>query len=245
MEPEKRANAIRQDVIRMIRRANKGHTAPNLGVADIFTALYFGALKHNNRQPAWQERDRVFAASQYAPVWRTTLAHSGYFSKKDLFQGIQYTMPGSLGIAVGSALAAQIDEKQHHTYCILSDHDLHKGETWEALLLAGKHKLSNLTLIIDRSNMQADGYTENVMPLEPLRTKLEAFNWNAIEVDGHNNQHITEAINEAKTALKPTVILAHTIPGKGVHFIENNPEWYEKTPNVEEENAAITELRKQ
>lgn len=245
MDLPRKAAAIRQDVIRMIRRAGKGHTAPNLGTADIFATLYFNALKHNPRQPEWQERDRVFAAGQYAPVWRTTLAHSGYFAKKDLFQGIQKALAGNLGIAVGSALAANIDGSKHHTYCILSDHDLHTGETWEAFLMAGKHKLSNLTLIIDRSNMQSDGYAENAMPLEPLRGKLESFNWNVIEVDGHNHPHIKEAIAEAKTSTKPTIILAHTIPGKGVSFIENKPEWYEKTPNEEEENAAITELQKQ
>lgn len=245
MDIKKKATAIRQDVIRMIRRAGKGHTSANLGTADIFATLYFSVLKHNPRQPDWQERDRVIAASQYAPVWRTTMAHAGYFAKKDLFQGSQHTMAGSLSIAVGSALAAQIDGRQHHTYCILSDHDLHKGDFWEALLLAGKHKLANLTLIIDRSNILADGYAENIMPLEPLRTKLEAFNWNVIEVDGHSHQHFKEAIDEAKTAEKPTIILAHTIPGKGVGFIENKPEWYEKTPNAEEENTALTELQKQ
>ncbi len=245
MDLPKKAAVIRQDVIRMLRRAGKGHTAPNLSMADVFTTLYFGTLKHNPRQPDWQERDRVFAASQYAPVWRTTLAHAGYFAKKDLFQGIQHTPAGNLGLAVGSALAAQMDGKKHHTYCILSDHDLHKGETWEALLIAGKHKLSNLALIIDRSNMQSDGYSENIMPLEPLRTKLEAFNWHTIEVDGHNHKHIAEAVSEAHPALKPTAILAHVIPGKGVRFIENKPEWYEKTPDQDEENAALTELQKQ
>lgn len=245
MDLKKKATIIRQDIIRMISRAGKGHTAPNLGMADVFATLYFGELKHNPRQPKWDERDRIFAASQYAPAWRTTLAHAGYFAKKDLFQGSQHTVPGNLGIATGSALAAQIDGKKHQTYCILSDHDLHKGETWEALLLAGKHKLTNLTLIIDRSNMQSDGYIENVMPLEPLRSKLESFNWNVIEVDGHNYQHIKEAITEAKNSHKPTAILAHIIPGKGVNFIENKTEWYEKPPTKEEESAALTELQKQ
>jgi transketolase len=214
-------------------------------MADIFTALYFGTLNHNPRQPEWQERDRVFAAGQYAPVWRTTLAHSGYFAKKDLFQGNQNIMAGSLSVAAGSAIASQIDGKKHHTYCIISDHDLHKGDSWEAFLIAGKNKLHNLTLIIDRSNLQSDGYTENVMPLEPVREKLESFGWNVIEIDGHNHKHFMEAAKEAKAATKPTVILAHTIPGKGVSFIENNPEWYEKTPNMEEENAALTELQRQ
>src|SRR5574342_106597 len=203
-----KANSVRQDIIKMLRRSGKGHTAPNLGTADIFSALYFGTLKHDPRQANWQERDRVFAAKQYAPVWRTTLAHSGYFAKKDLFQGDQHSLSGSLAVAVGSALASQMDGK--------------------------KHQLANLTLIIDRGNLQSDGYSENVMPLEPLREKLESFSWNVIEVDGHNHQHIIEAANEAKTVSKPTAILAHTIPGKGVSFIENNTEWYEKTPSAEE-----------
>src|SRR5574342_199296 len=147
-----KANSVRQDIIKMLRRSGKGHTAPNLGTADIFSALYFGTLKHKPRQADWQERDRVFAAKQYAPVWRTTLAHSGYFAKKDLFQGDQHALAGNLGIAAGSALASQMDGKKHHTYCIISDHDLHHGENWEALLIAGKHKLANLTLIIDRKS---------------------------------------------------------------------------------------------
>jgi transketolase len=245
MDIQKRAAAIRQDIIKMIHRSGKGCTSASLGTADIFTALYFGAAKHNPRQENWNERDRIFAAKQYAPVWRTTLAHSGYFAKKDLFQGRQRIIEGNLGMATGSAIASQIDGKKHQTYCIISDHDLHHGENWEALLVAGKHKLANLTLIIDRSNMQSDGYSENVMPLEPLRQKLESFGWNVIEVDGHNHKHIKEAAEEAKNSLKPTAVIAHTIPGKGVSFIENNHEWYEKAPNAEEEKAALTELQKQ
>jgi len=243
MDLKKRATAIRKDVIRTITRAGKGHTAANLGIADIFTALYFGALKHNPRKPTWEERDRVFAASHYSPVWQTTLAHSGYFSVKYLFQGKKEIENHGVSAALGSALAAQMDNKKHQTYCIFSDQELNKGETWEVLMLAGKHRLNNFTLIIDRSNIQQDGYMEDVMPLEPLRAKLEAFNWNVIEVDGHNYEHLVSALKEPKS--KPTIILAHTIPGKGVRFIENKYEWYAKAPTKEEENAALTELQRQ
>src|SRR5574341_615032 len=240
MDLKKTATAIRKDVIRMIARAGKGHTALNLGSADIFTALYFEALKHDPRNPKWG--DRVFSGSQYSPVWQTTLAHSGYFSVKYLFQEQKENEHQGLSTALGSALAAQMDNKKHHTYCILSDHELNKGETWEVLMLAGKHKLNNFTLIIDRSNIQQDGYLEEIMPVEPLRAKLEAFNWNVIEVDGHNYEHLTSALNEARNSSRPTIIIAHTIPGKGVSFIENKYEWYAKAPTKEEEKAAITEL---
>jgi len=234
------AKNIRKDVIRSIARAGKGHTAGNLSSADIFTTLYFGILKHNPRKPDWEERDRVFASEHLNPAWNTTLAHAGYFSKRELFLP-QKEKQGGLSIAVGSALAAKIDNKKHQTYCILSDHELN-GENWEAIMLAGKHKLSNMTLIIDRNNIQAEGYTEELMPLEPLRAKYEAFNWNAIEVDGHNHQHIFEALNEAKNSLKPTVIIAHTIAGKGISFIENKYEWHAKAPTNEEEQTALNEL---
>ncbi|MEM3154513.1 MAG: 1-deoxy-D-xylulose-5-phosphate synthase N-terminal domain-containing protein [Candidatus Woesearchaeota archaeon] len=243
METRKKANLIRQDIIRLIRRAGTGHTAHNLGAADIFTTLYFKILNHNPRQPNWQERDRVFASAHYAPAWRTTLAHAGYFARKNLFQGSQRTLPGTLSMAVGSALAAQIDGKKHHTYCVISDHDLHNGDSWEAMLIAGKYQPA-ITLIIDRSNLQADGYAETILPLEPLRQKLESFNWKVIEVDGHNSQHIEEALAEAKTR-QPAAIIAHTIAGKGISFIENSPEWHEKAPSEEEEKTALAELQKQ
>jgi len=231
------AKNIRKDVIRSIARAGKGHTASNLSTADIFTALYFGTLKHNPRAPGYG--DRVFASKHLSPAWQATKSQAGYFSAKELFKE-QKELNTGLSTAVGSALAARMDGKQHHTYCIISDHELSKGENWEAIMLAGKYKLNNFTLIIDRSNIQADGYTEEIMPLEPLRAKYEAFNWNVTEVDGHNHAHISEALKEEST--KPKAVIAHTIPGKGISFIENKYEWHEKAPTKDEEEKALKEL---
>ncbi len=239
------AKNIRKDSIKILAQKKSGNTAGNLSSADIFTALYFTAIKH----PRQGQHDRVFVSAHLEATWHATLAHAGHFSKKELLQPSRElpkaTQPGhGLSIALGSALAAAMDLKTHHTYCIMSDAEHHHGQVWESLMHAGKHKLSNLTLIIDRNNTQADGYIEDIAPLEPLRAKYEAFNWQVIEVDGHNLQHITEALAEAKTmTTKPTAIIAHTTPGKGVSFIENNYEWHAKTPTKEEEQEALTELQ--
>jgi len=259
------ANRIRQDVVKTLANAGTGHTASSLGMTDVFTALYFGVLKHQPRKPKWALRDRVFVSNGHiCPLWYTTLAHSGYFAKKDLLQlrrpnsklqghptsdlpGIEIASGKGhgLSIAIGSALASKMDNKTHQTYCMLSDGEHNEGQTWEAIMLAGKYKLNNLTAIVDRNNIQADGYTEDVMPLEPLRTKYEAFNWHVLEVDGHDIYHIIDALNEAKTIqTKPTVIIAHTIPGKGVSFMENKYEWHGKAPTQDQEKIALTELRK-
>jgi len=260
---KKAANAIRQDVIKILTNAGSGHTAASLGMADVFTALYFDVLNHRPRKPDWKERDRVFVSNGHlSPVWYTTLAHAGYFAKKDLLklrqpksklQGLPSpAVPGidiatgramGLSIAIGSALASRMNDNGHHTYCILGDGEHNEGQTWEAIMFADKYKLNNVTAIIDRNNIQADGYTEDIMPLEPLRAKYEAFNWHVLEVDGHNIPHIIDALNEAKTIhAKPTVIIAHTIPGKGVTFIENKYEWHGKPPTKDQEQIALTEL---
>ncbi len=240
----KTANHIRKDVIRMLARKNTGNTASNLSSVDILTALYFNIIKNPRLS-----QDRVIVTENLLPAWHTTLAHSGHFSKKWLFQPTKDLPEGAanghgISIAIGSALAAKIDAKNHKTYCIITDFEHQQGQTWEAIMLAGKYKLNNITVIVDRNNTQADGYTENIMPLEPLRAKYEAFNWHTIEVDGHNIEHITEALKEAGTiTTKPTVIIAHTIPGKGVSFIENNYEWHTKTPTKQQEKEALEELQ--
>ncbi len=211
---QKKAEKIRKDIIKL------APTPDNLGAVEILTAL-IGSIKHNPRKPDWQERDRVFVTNKIWLAWRTTLAHTGYFAKKQLLQNEEQEIHGELNIAVGSALAARMDGKPHRTYCVLADEDHNKGTTWEAILIAGAKKLNNITAIIDRNNIQTNGYTENILPLEPLRAKYEAFNWNVIEVDGHDVQHIIEAIQEAKTTVKPTAIIAHTTPGKGMKELEN------------------------
>lgn len=242
-----KANAIRQDIVRMLSQEDSGHTAACLGMADVFTALYFGTLKHMPRKPNWEERDRVFVSSHLNPAWHAALAHSGYFAKKNLLSVIKPEVEigrsQALSMAIGSALAARIDGKNHNTYCVISDREHNDGQIWEAIMLAGKYKINSLITIIDRSNIQADGYTEDIMPLEPLRAKYETFNWNVIEVDGHNTEHLIEAIKEAKTIqTKPTAIIAHAIPGKGVRFVENRQEWHGKAPTKEQERIALTEL---
>lgn len=245
----KQANAIRRSVIKMLAEAGSGHTAGPLGMADIFTALYFHILNHDPKQPDLPERDRlVLSNGHICPVLYATLSHAGYFPEKELMtlrkfgtrlQGHPHrsalpgleTSSGPLGSglsqAVGMAIAAKMDGLKNQIYCLTSDGEHQEGQTWEAIMLAGKLKLDNLTQIIDRNNIQIDGMTEDIMPLEPLRTKYEAFNWRVIEIDGHNFEEIVNACDEARAVYeKPVLVLAHTIPGKGVPQIEFDYRWH-------------------
>ena len=259
------ANNVRQDIIKSLLAAGSGHSAGSLGMADVFTALYFNVLNHNPKQPYWPERDRlVLSNGHICPVLYAVMAHAGYFPVKELLtlrkfksrlQGhphrkfLKYleTSSGPLGSglsqASGMAYGLRMDNKKTRVYCLMSDGELDCGNTWEAVMFAGKYKLNNLTAIIDRNNIQIDGYTEDVMPLEPLREKFESFNWHVLEVDGHNIQHIIDACNEAKSIFeKPTIIIAHTIPGKGVSFMERKVEWHGRAPNKNEARIALKEL---
>lgn len=261
------ANQIRQDIIKMLVEAGSGHSAGPLGMADVFTALYFGGvLNHDPKRPKWPDRDRVVLSNGHiCPVHYAILARAGYFPVKELMtlrklgsrlQGHphQQSLPGvenssgpishGTSMAVGMAYAAKMDKKRWQVYCFEGDGGHQEGQLWEAVMFAGKHRLDNLTFIIDRNNIQIDGYTEDVMPLEPLRDKYEAFRWHVIEVDGHNIEAIIDAINESKAIFeKPVVILAHTIPGKGVDFIEWEYSWHGKAPKPEEARKALRELR--
>ena len=262
---EEMANRIRQDIISMLVEAESGHSAGPLGMADIFTALYFHVLKHDPKKPDWPERDRlVLSNGHICPVRYAAMAHAGYFSLEELktlrkihsrLQGHPHraTLPGmettsgplgsGLSQAVGMALAVKLDKKRCKIYCLMSDGEQQCGNIWEAAMFAGKNKLNNLIGVIDRINIQIDGFTENIMPLEPLRDKYEAFNWHVIEIDGHNIHHFVDTVNEAHAIYeKPTVIIAHTIPGKGVSFMENKFEWHGKPPNSDEAEAALMEL---
>jgi len=235
-------------------------------MADIFTALYFNVMKHNPAKPKWPERDRLILSNGHiVPVRYACMARAGYFPVKDLMtlrrfgsklQGhpSYHDMPalesstGSLGqgvgVAVGMALAAKLDKKKHFVYCVTSDGEHDAGNHWEAVLFAGKNKLQNLTAIVDRNNIQIDGHTEDIMPLEPLAEKYEVFNWHVLHVDGHNIREFIAAVNHAQAVYeKPTVIIAHTIPGKGVSFMENMPEWHGKPPKADEAKQALHELR--
>ncbi len=263
---EKTAYDIRADIIKMLLVAGSGHSAGPLGMADVFTSLYFAVLSHDPKNPAWAERDRVVLSNGHiAPVWYATLAHAGYFPKEELLTlrklnsrlqghphigeppGVENTggpLGQGLSQAIGMALAAKMDSAKHRIYCLMSDGEHDEGQIWEAVLFAGKNKLHNLTGIVDRNNIQIDGFTEEIMPLEPLKEKYEAFNWHVLEIDGHNFEEIVNACNQAKAIYeKPTVIIAHTIPGKGVDFMENQFEWHGKTPKADEAKLALKELR--
>lgn len=264
---ELKANEIRQDIISALVEAKSGHSAGPLGMADIFTALYFRVLHIDPKKPQWDERDRVVLSNAHiCPVWYATLAQRGFVSRTSFLKGLRKlgtpfqghsnnhfdigidTSGGPLGQgfsqAVGMALAGRLDKADWRVHCLLGDGELNEGQCWEAIMLAGKERLRNLVAIVDRNNIQIDGFTEQIMPLEPLADKWRAFNWHVLEIDGHNMRQIIDALEEAKAIYeKPTVILAHTIPGKGVGFMERQYEWHGKPPNQEEAKRALADLR--
>jgi transketolase len=260
------ANEIREEIIKMLLEAGSGHSAGPLGMADVFTALYFHILNHDPKNPEWDERDKVVLSNGHiCPVLYATLAKAGYFPMDELktlrkfgsrLQGHPHrgALPGventsgplgeGLSQAIGMALAARLDNKTHQIYCLTSDGEHQEGNTWEAIMSAAKYNLDNLTVIIDRNNIQIDGTTENVMPLENLSQKYESFNWHVLETDGNNIEGFVDSVRHARTIHeKPTVIISHTIPGLGVDFMENNYTWHGKPPNDEEAKKALKELR--
>lgn len=258
---ELNANRIRELIIESLVAAGSGHTAGPLGMADIFTAFYFHILNHDPKNPNWEDRDRLILSNGHiCPVRYAAMALAGYFPIEELktlrklgtrLQGHPHrtalpgveTTSGPLGEgisqAIGIALAAKLDNKKYHIYCIASDGEQQEGNTWEAVMFAAKYKINNVTLVIDRNNIQIDGFTENVMPLETLRAKYEAFNWKVFEVDGHNIKTFVDEIREARAVFeKPVVLIAHTIPGKGVGFMENRFEWHGMPPDTQEVKGA-------
>ncbi len=257
---------IRIDLLQALAEAKSGHAGGPLGLAEIFAALYFRILRVDPKKPDWPERDRlVLSCGHTCPVLYATLARRGFCNrtaflktlrkKGSPFQGHPNTH-FNIGIetcsgplaqgysqAIGMALAARLSGATWRTYLIGSDGELNEGQTWEAILFAGKERLRNLTCLIDRNNIQIDGNTEDIMPLEPLAEKWRAFQWHVIEIDGHNMRAIIDAYKQAEAiAEKPTVIIAHTIPGKGVSFMERKYEWHGKAPTPEEARRAIKEL---
>ncbi len=263
---EMMANVIRQDIIEMLVEAGSGHSAGPLGMTDVFTALYFHILNHHPKKPDWEDRDRlVLSNGHICPVLYATMARAGYFQIEELktlrkinsrlqghphrgaLPGIETTsgpLGSGLSQAAGMALAAKLDQKKYRIYTLLSDGEHNAGNLWEAVMFIGKNKLNNITAIIDRNNIQIDGFTEDIMPLESLREKYESFRWNVLDVDGHNIEAIVDAVNEAKAIFeKPTVIIAHTIPGKGVSFMEQDYLWHGIPPNKEQAQKALHELR--
>ncbi len=250
----------------MLTAAGSGHSGGPLGMADVFTALYFNVLRHNPKKPNWADRDVLILSNGHiCPVRYAAMANAGYFPREELktlrklgsrlqghphrasLPGIE-TSSGPLGSgfsqACGVALALRMDGKPNRVYCITSDGEHDEGNTWEAVLFANKARLNNLTVIIDRNNIQIDGHTEDIMPLEPLREKYESFGWHVMDVDGHNIHHLIDALEQSKTIYeKPICIIAHTIPGKGVSFMENDPEWHGKPPTPEQAHVALAELQ--
>ena len=269
IELQEKANDIRQSIIEMLLEAGSGHTAGSLGMADIFTALYFHILRHDSKRPDWLERDRVVLSNGHiCPVLYATLAHAGYFPLEELktlrkfgsrLQGhphrewlpILETSSGPLGEglsqAVGMALSDRMDRglsSGRFFFTLMSDGEMDEGANYEAMMLAGKERLHNLVAIVDRNNIQIDGFTEDVMPLESLYEKWQAFNWHVQEIDGHSFEQIINAVAQAKTIFdRPSVIVAHTIPGRGVAEFERRLEWHGKPPNSKEAAMALAELR--
>lgn len=274
---EKKANEIRQSIIEMLIEAKSGHTAGPLGMADIFTLLYFEVMKHRPNDPTWKDRDRlVLSNGHICPVLYATMAHAGYFPIEELLtlrkfgsrlQGHPHreSLPGletssgplgsGLSQAVGMALAERMDNPytSKYIYCLMGDGELDEGQIWEAAMHAGKEQLHNLIAIVDRNGIQIDGYTKDVMPLEPLREKFESFNWDVQEVDGHNIRAVNDAIGKAQAVYsQPSLIIAHTIPAKGVDVFERDFRWHgnppgmgpeDRVPKGEQAAVALAKLR--
>ncbi|HEY4711506.1 MAG TPA: transketolase [Dehalococcoidia bacterium] len=259
------AKKLRRHVITMTATAGSGHPGGSLSAADIITALYFKVLCHNPQNPQWSDRDRfILSKGHAAPILYAALAEAGYFPVAELATlrkldsrlqghtdrkftpGVEMSA-GSLGMglsfAIGVALAARLDSKTYRTYVLLSDGECEEGETWEAALSAAHFKLDNLTAIVDYNGMQLSGWTRDIMNLEPFTRKWQAFGWHTIDIDGHDFDQILSACRRAKKIKgKPTVIIARTIKGKGVSFMENNVAFHGKAPTWEEAERALKEL---
>lgn len=264
---KEKANDIRIDIIRMIHEAGSGHPGGSLGMTDIFTALYFRFLKIDVKNPSAPKRDYLILSNGHiCPALYATMAHRGFFDKKELMslrklnsrlQGHPHreslsgleTSSGPLGSglsqAAGLALGLKMDKKKNHVFCLGSDGEHDEGNTWEAVLFAHKNHLDNLTYIIDRNRIQIDGRTEDVMPLGSLKEKYLSFGWGVIEIDGNDMHQIIHALSKAlHERNKPLVIIANTMPGKGVSFMEGKYEWHGKAPNDEETKKALEELER-
>lgn len=261
------ATDIREDIIKMLEAAGSGHSAGSLGQADIFTALYFAIMRHDPNNPDWPDRDILIQSNGHTvPVRYATMARAGYFSRKELLTlrkfgtrlqghpererlpGLETTsgpLGSGLSQAAGIALAMRMDKQTHRwVYVTLGDGELDEGNVWEAAMLVGKYRLTNLVAIVDRNNIQIDGPTETVMPLEDLRGKWESFGWHVIEINGNDVEAVIDACNMAKAIEeRPVVIIAHTIPGKGVDFMEYDFHWHGAPPNHDQAKIALRELR--
>ncbi len=263
-ELENKAKQIRRLIIQMLAKAGSGHSGGSLSSADLITALYFMILRHNPKEPNWPDRDRFHMSKGHCcPLWYAVLAELGYFPIKELWSLRQFgsilqghpdtrtpgvtVASGSLGqglsVALGMSLAARIDKKDYRVYCLLGDGEVQEGNIWEAAMAASHYKCDNLCAMLDYNGFQIDGRTKDIMNLEPLVSKWQAFGWHTIEIDGHNMKEILSAYEEAKTIKgRPTIIIARTIKGKGVSFMENVVDFHGRAPTKEEAERALKEL---
>lgn len=265
---EQKATVIRRDIIRMLEAAGSGHSAGPLGLSDLVATLYFGVMNYKPKKPEWTDRDYFFLSNGHCvPVQYAAMAEAGFFATKELLTlrklgsrlqghpertrlpGLENTsgpLGSGLSQAAGVAYSLQYLDNQSHrfVYCITGDGELNEGNIWEAAMFAGKYKLSQLVVFVDRNNIQIDGNTEDVMPLEDLRGKWQSFGWHVQEIDGHNVESILDAVGMAKAiSNRPSVIITHTIPGKGVDFMEYDYRWHGMPPNHEQAMQALHELR--
>lgn len=262
---EAQALAVRREIIRMLGEAGSGHPGGSLSAADIVTALYFNVMNHDPKNPKWADRDRfVLSKGHGAPVLYSALALAGYFSKEKLLTLRKLGSPlqghpdmrrlpgleastGSLGqglsIAIGIALNQRLEKKDYYTYVLLSDGETNEGQTWEAIASTAHYRLDHLIAILDYNKFQLDDATKKILDLEPMADKWKSFNWHVREINGHNMKEILEAFQWAKNRTgRPAVIIAHTIKGKGVSFMENNNEFHGVAPSKEETQKALLEL---
>jgi transketolase len=262
------AATIRRDIIEMIHAAGSGHPGGSLSATDIVTALYFRVMRIDPQNPDWPDRDRFILSKGHAcPVWYATLAERGYYDKSHLgtlrkinsilqghadmlkTPGVDMTV-GSLGqgfsAGLGMALSGKLRKKDYHVWVVIGDGEIQEGAIWETAMAGAKWKLDNLTAILDRNRLQNDDFIDDTMPIDPVPDKWLAFNWNVIEIDGHNMEEVVSALEEAKTVKgKPTIIIAHTIKGKGVSFMENVAVWHGKAPSDEQAQQALEEISQQ
>lgn len=265
---QQKAKELRRDVVQMVAQAQSGHPGGALGAADLLTVLYYQYLRHRPQEPRWPERDRfVLSNGHICPILYAILADRGYFPKAELqrlrqlgsmLQGhpsLSFGTPGvehsggslglGLSVSVGMALAAQLDKKDYKVYCLISDGECQEGQTWEAAMSAAHYKLDNLCAIIDRNGTQIDGRTEEIMTLEPLAEKWRAFGWHTLEIDGHDYEQIIGAFEQFlknQSTGRPTMIVARTVIGKGVSFMEGDYHWHHGAPNPKQLEQALKEL---
>jgi len=264
-ELEEKAKEVRKGIIEAVYSNKSGHPGGSLSIADILTVLYFNQMNIDEKNPKWEDRDRlVLSKGHCAPVLYSTLANRGFFDVEKLktFRNIESNLQGhpdmnkvdgvdmtsgslgqGLSAANGMAIAGKMDNKNYRVYCILGDGEIEEGQIWEAAMTANKYKLDNLCVIVDNNNLQIDGTIEEVMSSYPIDEKFKSFGFQVINIDGHNIQEIIDAFDVAKNVKeKPTCIIAKTIKGKGISFMENKAEWHGKAPSEEEYKIAMEEL---